>query len=127
MSAVLLATDADWLADECGAALCGDHEVLRVRRGSDVITAINSEDPQVVVLDLQIGNMGGMAACMAIRQSEEMGRIEPRPVLMLLDREADEFLARRSAADGWLVKPVNPLRLSRTVDALLNRCQSDTS
>ena len=119
MPAVLLATDAEWIAEECAAALGGDHEVLRVTRGADVVAAVRTEDPQLVVLDLQIGNMGGMAACMAIRQEEEMGRLEQRPVVMLLDRAADEFLARCSSADAWLVKPLNPLLLSRAVNSLL--------
>ena len=30
------------------------------------------------------------------------------PTLMLLDRVADVHLAKRSAADGWLVKPIDP-------------------
>ena len=52
--------------------------------------------------------MGGMAACLAIRQEEDMGRLARRPVLLLLDREADEFLARHSSADDWLLKPIDP-------------------
>jgi DNA-binding response OmpR family regulator len=116
---VLLATDADWLADECEAALGGPHVLHRVRRGADVLPAIAEVDPAVVVLDLQIGNMGGMAACMAIRLEEGAGRLEERPVLMLLDREADVFLARRSNADGWLVKPINPMQLQRAVTEAL--------
>lgn len=118
MPAVLLATDADWVAEECEAALEGDHRIVRVRRGAEVIAAIRGEDPDVVVLDLQIGNMGGMAACMAVRQEEAMGRLPPRSVMMLLDRDADEFLARRSEADAWMVKPLNPIRLARTVQSL---------
>jgi hypothetical protein len=38
---------------------------------------------------------------------------------MLLDRTADVHLARRSAVDGWLVKPLDPLRLSRAVTTVL--------
>ena len=71
------------------------------------------------MLDLQIGNMGGMAACMAIRLEESGGRLPHLPVLMLLDRVADLFLARRSHADGWLVKPLDAFRLRRAADALL--------
>jgi two-component system nitrate/nitrite response regulator NarL len=41
------------------------------------------------------------------------------PVLMLLDRSADLFLARRSMADGWLVKPLDAFRLRRAAEALL--------
>jgi len=116
---VLLATDADWLADECEAALGGTHMVHRVWRGADVLPAIDEVDPDVVVLDLQIGNMGGMATCLAIRQEEGAGRMDERPVLMLLDRQADEFLADRSDADGWLVKPINSLQLQKAVDGAL--------
>lgn len=118
MPDVLVATDADWTAEECEAALGGDYRVIRVHRGADVLSAVAETDPGVVVLDLQIGNMGGMAACLSIRQEEGMGRLEPRPVIMLLDRAADEFLARRSAADAWLAKPLQPLQLARTVSAL---------
>ena len=119
MPDVLLATDADWLADECEAALGGTHMVHRVWRGADVLPAIDEVDPDVVVLDLQIGNMGGMATCLAIRQEEGAGRMDERPVLMLLDRQADEFLADRSDADGWLVKPINSLQLQKAVDGAL--------
>jgi DNA-binding NarL/FixJ family response regulator len=36
-----------------------------------------------------------------------------------LDRRPDVFLARRSGAEGWLVKPLDPIRLRRSVAALL--------
>ena len=39
---------------------------------------------------------------------------------MLLDRRPDVFLARRSGAEGWLVKPLDPLRLRRADAALLD-------
>lgn len=119
MPDVLLATDADWLGDECEAALGGTHEIHRVRRGVEVLPAIDELDPDLVLLDLQIGNMGGIATCLAVRQEEGADRLEPRPVLILLDREADVFLARRSQADGWLIKPVNSLQLQRAVDGAL--------
>lgn len=120
VSDVLLATDADWLADQCDAALSGRHLVHRIRRGADVVNAVAEKDPDLVILDLQIGNMGGMAACLAVRQEEGMGRLDYRPVMMLLDRDADEFLARHSQADCWLVKPVDPLGLLGAVDSALS-------
>ena len=119
MPDVLLVTDADWIAEQCEAALGGDYRLHRVRRGADALEAIELVEPHLVLLDLQIGNMGGMATCLAVRQEEDMGRMERRPVIMLLDRDADEFLARRSAADGWLVKPINPMRLARLVASTL--------
>jgi hypothetical protein len=38
---------------------------------------------------------------------------------MLLDRAADLHLARRSDADGWLIKPLDSLRLRRAAHTLL--------
>ena len=38
---------------------------------------------------------------------------------MLLDREADRFLAKRADADAELVKPVDPGTLRKAVDELL--------
>jgi DNA-binding response OmpR family regulator len=117
---VLLATDADRLHDEVDAALADEStKVERVSSGRDVLAIVGELDPDLVVLDLQIGNMGGMATCLSLRSEEGAGRLAPRPVLMLLDRMADVFLARRSDADGWLVKPLDALRLRRAAEALL--------
>ena len=76
-------------------------------------------EPDLVILDLQIGNMGGMATCLSIRSEEGADRLDTAAVLMLLDRAADVFLARRSDADGWLVKPLDAFRLRRAAEALL--------
>jgi len=116
---VLLATDADWIADDVDAALSDDDtEVLRVTAGAEVVAATAEIEPDLVILDLQIGNMGGMAACMALRLEEGAGRLDPVAVLMLLDRPHDAFLARRSQADGWITKPLDPFNLRRAAKVL---------
>ncbi len=119
MIGVLLATDSDAVYNEVDAALASDNVVVwRVRAGADVIPVIIAKDPQLVILDLQIGNMGGVATCIAIRQEEGYLRLEERPVALLLDRKADEFLAEQAGADGWLIKPMNPLQLRRLATEL---------
>ena len=73
-----------------------------------------------MVLDLQIGNMGGMAVLHGPPAGGEVRAGSSRsPVLMMLDRPHDDFLARRSAADGWITKPLDPFRLRRAATALL--------
>ena len=97
----------------------GDAVVTEVARGNAVAQAIRTNPPDLVVLDLQIGNMGGMATCLDLRLEESAGRLPHVGVLMLLDRRADVFLARRSGADGWVVKPLDPLRLRRAINEVL--------
>ena len=63
--------------------------------------------------------MGGMAVCMDIRLESGADRLPDVGVLMLLDRAADVFLAQRSHADGWLIKPLDAFRLRRAADAIL--------
>ncbi len=69
---------------------------------------------------MQMGNMGGMAVCLELALEESYLDVDHVPVLMLLDRRPDVFLARRSGAEGWLVKPLDPLRLRRATAALLD-------
>jgi DNA-binding NarL/FixJ family response regulator len=60
-----------------------------------------------------------MATCLNLRLEEGAGRIRRVPVLMLLDRRADVFLARRSDAEGWVLKPLDAIRTRKAVHALL--------
>jgi DNA-binding NarL/FixJ family response regulator len=116
---VLLATDADWVFDDVDAALGGTYAVHRVHAGVDVLPAVRQLDPVVVLLEQQIGHMGGFATCLNLRLEEREGRVDPRKVLILLDRDADIFLARRSECDGWLIKPLDSFRLRRAVQTVL--------
>ncbi len=120
MSDVLLATDADWLFDEVAAALGGTHDVHRVHEGARVASAMTEVDPELVILDLQIGNMGGVATSLLLKQEARAGRLPETPVLLLLDREADEWLATESDADAWLTKPLDSLRLRRAALDLID-------
>ena len=120
MPEVLVASDARWVHDEVGAVLSGPgFSVRHVNAGTDVLPAVLARETDLVILDLQIGNMGAMATCLDLRLEESGGRLDHLPVLMLLDRRADVFLARRSEAEGWLVKPLDPIRLRKAIRALL--------
>ena len=120
MPTIVAASDAAWVRDHVRAALCGPgFEVIDVERGHDVRKAVADRQPDLVIVDLQIGNMGGMAVSIDLRLEESGGRLPHVPILILLDREADRFLARRSTADAMLVKPIDPGTLRRTVKTLL--------
>lgn len=122
---VLLATDANWLVDDVVAALgdgntsftvCSDgrevsRQVTKRMKGGDAF--------DIAIVDLQIGSMGGIAVAMALRLDASAGNAPDIPILVLLDRIADVHLAKRSGANGWLIKPLDPLRLRRAVRTIV--------
>ena len=115
---ILLATDADWIVDEITAALGGPDTSFTVCRDGHVVSkTVASREPDLVIADLQVGSMGGMAITMALRLDESAGVLPHVPVLMLLDRVADVYLAQRSDAEAWLIKPLDALRLRRAATA----------
>jgi DNA-binding response OmpR family regulator len=117
---VLVATDADEVFLAIDAALASSSlEVHRVRSGRGVRSAVIELDPELVVLDLQIGSMGGVAACLDLRNEEGSGRLVEQNVLILLDRDADVFIAERAEADGWLIKPLDAGRIRRAAESLI--------
>ena len=117
---ILVASDAPSLRREVAANIEGpDTSVRAVASGPEVIAAVHENLPDLLVVDMQMGSMGGMAVCQELRLEESYDVLKHVPVLMLLDRRPDVFLARRSGAEGWLVKPLDPLRLRRAVRALV--------
>ena len=116
---VILATDADWLVDDVVAALGGPETTFtHCRDGRSVVGVVKARTPDLVILDLQSGTMGGVAVTMDLRLDESGGTLPHVPILMLLDRAADIHMARRSGVDGWLIKPLDPLRLRRASKAI---------
>ena len=120
MTTILVAAEASWVRELVRSSCTGPGmRVVEVARGQDVRAAVNAEQPDVAVLDLQIANMGGIATAIDLRLEAAAGRLPDVSILLLLDREADRFLAKRADADAELVKPVDPGTLRRTVERLL--------
>jgi DNA-binding response OmpR family regulator len=120
VATVLLASDLSSLRHELRVMLEGPDIVIEeVATGPGVRSRVAEGGVDLVIVDMQIGSMGGMAICMDLRHEESYGAAEPVAVLMLLDRRPDVFLARRSGAEGFIVKPLDPQRVRTAVRALL--------
>ncbi len=117
---ILVATDADYVVNDVTGALSSpDTSFTIVSEGREVSRLVARGGVDLAILDLQIGSKGGMAVTMDLRLDESAGGLPNVKVLMLLDRKADVHLAKRSAADGYLIKPFDPLALKRAVKLVL--------
>lgn len=122
MPDVLIAADAPWVREEVRSVLSGlpGVTVREVDSGHAAVEAVVDHEPDLLVADFQIGNMGAIAVTLELRLEESGGRLDHVPVLVLVDRRPDVFLVRRSDAEGWLVKPLDPIRTRKAVTALLD-------
>ena len=68
---VLIAADAEWVRKRVRAAFVAPgQEVVEVTRGQEVRKAFAEHEPDLVILDMQIGNMGGIACAIDLRLEE---------------------------------------------------------
>jgi DNA-binding response OmpR family regulator len=111
MSRVLVVADDPWVRNQVHAALSvGANELIDHDDPATAAATANDESVDVAIVDLQVASMGGMAVTRAIRDREH-----PVPVIILLDREADTFLAGRSGASAWVTKPFTASALRSAV------------
>lgn len=111
MQKVLLVADRQSVIDRVHASLAGADLVLIDYADSDTAAATAYEqDIDAVLVDMQVGSMGAMAVTRDVRA--KAGDAPEIPVTILLDREADAFLAGRSGAKNWISKgaPASELR-----------------
>ena len=119
MPKVLVVADTPWVTNDVHAALglpgfeMQDHADPRT-----IAEAITEFGPDLAIIDLQVAAMGGMAMTRALKQAAYSSGSGELPVILLLDRSADEFLAKRAAADSWLVKPFTAADLRDAVAAV---------
>jgi DNA-binding NarL/FixJ family response regulator len=116
---ILIVADAETVIAEVRSALEDDETSIRsLESGLLVRDAVEAQPPDLVVTDLQVASMGGVAISLDLRLEESGDRLPHVPVLILLDRRADVFIAKHSC-EGYLVKPLDALRLRKAARALL--------
>lgn len=114
MPLALIVSDGSWVVNEVRSALSiGSWETEVLDDPHGIEERLDRSRVDAVIIDLQVGSKGGMAVVRAIRQATDV-LSRPRTVL-LLDRSADRFLARRAGADAAVLKPVNAAELRSAI------------
>lgn len=113
---ILVAASAQHICDQIEQGLTSSNvEVKCVHEGSQVRDELVSYKPDVLICDMQSGNMGGVAVCIDARMEAEEDRSPDVAIILLLDREADRLLGERADADVLIVKPLDIFTLEKVV------------
>ena len=90
------------------------YEVREAENGQDALDALEAAPVDLVISDLYMPTMDGLALLRAIRQRSEH---KFTPVLLLTTESGEEMKqrGRASGAIGWLVKPFQPEQLRQIV------------
>jgi DNA-binding response OmpR family regulator len=92
-------------------------EVTHVVTGEDALAAMESDPPNLVVLDLNLPGIDGLEVCRRIRATSQV------PIIMLTarDDDVDKIVGLEVGADDYLTKPFNVRELVARVKAILRR------
>ncbi|MDP9311391.1 MAG: response regulator [Chloroflexota bacterium] len=85
--------------------------------GSEAVRLCTQLNPDIVIMDMQMPEMGGDAA------AQQIAKQHPTPVIMLTAYSDTEHIrkAELSGALAYLIKPVNPEELPPTIDVAIAR------
>ena len=93
------------------------YEVITGSNGLEAVQAVQTQNPDLVVLDVMMPEMDGLTACTKIRAFSNV------PIILLTAKVADmdKLMGFEQGADDYLTKPFNILELKARIRALLRR------
>ncbi len=101
---ILVVSDDASVRAAAGDGFGGSVQVTFASDAREALEILRSATPAVVVVDMHAGSAGGFALCKDMDASPRLARV---PVLMLLERDQDAWLARTAGAAMYKTKPVD--------------------
>ena len=88
--------------------------------GEEALKKVETEQPELIVLDVMLPKKDGIEVCKSIRSDKNLV-----PILMLTakDDEFDRVLGLELGADDYMTKPFSPREVVARVKAILRRSQ----
>jgi two-component system KDP operon response regulator KdpE len=96
------------------------YTVTEARSGEEALEMLRSEQPDLILLDVNLPGMGGLEVCREIRERSDV------PIVMLTVRntEKDKVQALDAGADDYVVKPFGMEELRARIRAALRRASA---
>lgn len=120
---ILMVADHAHAAEQIRAAFAtAEHEVFHVSTPKRALAIL--DDPgeygtyDLVVADNDMQPEGGFSLSREIKM-RKLGGTQVPPIILLLARPQDEWLANWSQCDAWALKPTSPLDLGELGDAVM--------
>ncbi len=115
---VLIVDDEPQIRRVVRTALAANgYEPFEARTGEEALDVLREYDPDVVLLDLNMPGMGGMATCKELRAVSEVAII----VLSVRESERDKIAALDAGADDYITKPFSVNELMARIRANVRR------
>ena len=117
---IWLVEDEASIADTLIYSLETDGFAVRwFERGLPLLEAMNHEQPDFLILDVGLPDIGGFELCRRIRAVSQL------PLLFLTARseEIDRLLGLEIGADDYICKPYSPREVVARVKTILRRCK----
>jgi DNA-binding response OmpR family regulator len=98
-------------------------EVTKVYDGEAALQRWTVEQPDLIVLDVNLPKLDGFAVCQRIRQQADT------PILLLTVRDEEDDIVRglELGADDYITKPFSPRQLVARAQAILRRAGKKTA
>ena len=128
MATILVVDDDAHIREVARFALArAGHAVELATDGTAALARIEQRVPDLVVLDVLMPELDGLALCRRLRARDGAGPASRVPIIFLSSRaeEADRILGLDLGADDYLTKPFSPRELVSRVAAVLRRTSSD--
>ena len=101
---ILVVTDDPALRSELEYGVPASMQTEFARDAREALEAMSKKTPSAVVVDLQTGSAGGYGLAREMGLDDRLAQI---PIVILLERDQDAWLARQAGARLYLTKPIN--------------------
>jgi DNA-binding response OmpR family regulator len=96
------------------------YEIVAARSGTQALAKAQTENPDLVILDIMMPGMDGYEVCRQLRAGPNTASL---PIIMFTAKTTvdDKVAGFQAGADDYLTKPIHPDELVSHVEAVLSR------